>query len=100
MEAAITITDNTATGRRVGARSPRLETNGTSSSAPTSTTGMPRIISVSAPAGLIDRRANNHQKGQSGFGFAPSSAGSGKAPGPLGPAIAARTTTTMTVNDE
>ena len=47
------------------------------------------MMNVSAPGGLSDRRANNHQNGQSGFGFAPSSAGSGKAPGPFGPAIAA-----------
>jgi hypothetical protein len=55
------------------------------------------MINVSAEGGLSDRRANNHQNGQSGFGFAPSDAGSGKAPGPLGPAIAAKTTMTMTV---
>ena len=58
------------------------------------------MMKVSAPGGLSDRRANNHQNGQSGFGFAPSSAGSGKAPGPFGPAIAATATTTMTVKDE
>src|SRR5260370_37666074 len=94
------MTDNTATGRRLGARSPRLDTNGTSSRAPMSTTGITRMMNVSAPAGLSDRSANNHQNGQSGFGFAPSSAGSGKAPGPFGPAIAASATMTMTVKDE
>ena len=94
------MTDSTATGRRLGARSPRLETNGTSSRAPISTTGKTRMMNVSAAGGLSDRSANNHQNGQSGFGFAPSSAGSGRAPGPFGPAIAASTTTTMTVNDE
>ena len=83
------MTDKTATGRRLGRRSPRLETNGTSSKAPISTTGMPRMINVSAPGGLSESSANNHQNGQSGFGLAPSSAGSGKAPGPFGPAIAA-----------
>ena len=97
---AITMTDNTATGRRLGARSPRLDTNGTSSKAPISTTGKARMMNVSAPGGLSERSANNHQKGQSGFGLAPSSAGSGRAPGPLGPAIAARTTITTTVRDE
>src|SRR5271155_676576 len=94
------MTDNTATGRRLGARSPRLETKGTRSKATIRTTGKTSMMKVSAPAGLNDRRANNHQNGQSGLGFAPSSAGSGKAPGPFGPAIAARTMMTMTVNDE
>ena len=42
------MTDNTATGRRLGARSPRLETNGTSSRAPISTTGKTRMMNVSA----------------------------------------------------
>ena len=75
------MTDSTATGRRLGARSPRLDTKGTSSKAPTSTTGIARMMNVSAPGGLSERRANSHQKGQSGFGLAPSSAGSGRARG-------------------
>ena len=47
------------------------------------------MMKVSAAGGLSDRRANSHQNGQSGLGFAPSNAGSGRAPGPFGPAIAA-----------
>ena len=96
----ITTTDKTATGRRLGARSPRFETNGTRNRAPSKSGGNPRMMKVSALGGLRERRANNHQNGQSGFGFAPSKAGSGNAPGPFGPTIAASRTTTMVTSAE
>ncbi len=61
-------------------------------------TGKTRMMKVSAPAGLSDSRANNQRKGHSGRGFAPAKAGSAGPIGPLGPIMAARATTTMTIN--
>src|SRR5262245_48520252 len=96
----MTITPSTATGRRLGARSPRLETNGTASNPTTSTIGKTTITNVSSLGGDSDNSPNSHKNGQSGRGFAPLSVGSGGDVGPLGPASAAMTTTTITTSAE
>ena len=96
----MTITKSTAMGRRVGARSPRLEMKGTANRQMMSTGGRPSMISVSAEGGLSDSKPKSHMKGQSGRGLAPASVGSGGEVGPLGPAMAAITTTTITVSAE
>src|SRR6266849_2944633 len=62
----MTITESTATGRRLGARSPRLLTNGTRNRMAMRMTGNTRMTKVSAPAGLRDSRANNHKNGERG----------------------------------
>src|SRR5262249_60314039 len=91
---------STATGLRLGARSPPFDRNGTLNKATINTAGNTRMINVSAQAGLNDRRPNNHRNGHSGRGLAPPSGGSGGAVGPFGPASAARTTTMTTTSAE
>src|SRR5438132_11071648 len=98
--AKATTTASTATGRRLGARSPRLDTNGTRNNAPIKSTGKTRMMNVSAPAGLSDNRPNSHRNGHSGRGLAPPWVGSGGPVGPFGPITAARTTTTIAVRAE
>src|SRR5262249_25880002 len=90
--AKVTTTASTATGRRLGARSPRLDTNGTRNRPPIRSRGKTRMRNVSAPAGLSDSSPNNHRKGHSGLGLAPPWVGSGGPLGPFGPRTAARTT--------
>src|SRR5580700_4129436 len=96
----MTSTESTATGRRLGALSPRLLRNGTSNRTTTRMAGNTRMINVTAAGGLSDNRANNHRKGHSGRGLAPDSVGSGGPVGPFGPSTAASTTTTITARDE
>src|SRR5262249_13575712 len=96
----ITITASTATGRRLGARSPRLLSNGTRKKAATGIRGNRRVVKVSASVGLRDSKGTSHRNGQSGRGLAPGSVGSGGPVGPLGPRTAARTTTTITARAE
>src|SRR6201995_484488 len=93
------MTDSTATGLRLGARSPRLLTNGTANRTTIRITGNTRMMNVSADGGLSDRRAKSHRNGHSGLGVAPGSVGSGAPVGPFGPRTAASTTTTMTATD-
>ena len=81
----VTTTSSTAIGRRLGARSPRLETNGTRNSAPITSSGKIRMMNVSASGGLSDKRANSHKNGHSGRGLAPLNVGSGGPEGPFGP---------------
>ena len=96
----MTITVSTATGRRLGARSPRLLTNGTANSAAMSTSGKIRMMKVSVAGGLSDNSAKSHKNGHSGRGFAPPAVGSGDSLGPLGPMTAASATTTITASAE
>src|SRR5947209_3087493 len=98
--AKVTTTTSTATGRRLGARSPRLDTNGTRNRATIKMAGNTRITNVSAQAGLSDKTPNSHRNGHSGRGLAPPRVGLGGAVGPFGPSSAARTTTTMTARAE
>src|SRR5207302_4744741 len=95
-----TTTVSTATGRRLGARSPRLLMKGTRNSATIKRTGKTRMINVSAAGGLSDSSANSHRNGHSGRGLAPPTVGSGGPVGPLGPATAAMATTTITASAE
>src|SRR5271170_6778942 len=96
----ITITANTATGLRLGARSPRLLRNGTRRSATIRRTGNTSMMTVSTVGGLSASRAKIHKNGQSGRGLAPASVGSGGPLGPHGPTTAATTTTTITTSAE
>ena len=63
-------------------------------------TGKTRMMNVSRPGGLSDKRPNSHKNGQSGRGLAPASVGSGGSDGPFGPTTAARATTTITTSAE
>src|SRR5580692_9948686 len=96
----MTITESTATGRRLGARSPRLLTKGTRNNATINTTGKTSMTNVSIDGGLSASSANSHRKGHSGRGLAPGSVGSGGPVGPLGPRMAAIVTTTITATAE
>src|SRR5262245_51815068 len=95
-----TTTANTATGRRLGARSPRFEINGTAKRPRISKSGNTRMMKVSAQAGLRDNSPNSQRNGHSGRGLAPPNVGSGGAVGPLGPTSAAIATTTTTTRAE
>src|SRR6478752_1015129 len=95
-----TITNSTAAGRRLGARSPRLLTNGTKNNTAIRITGKTSMINVSAPGGLSESNPKSHKNGHSGRGLAPARVGSGGPVGPLGPRIAAIVTTAITASEE
>src|SRR6476646_10142196 len=96
----MTTTARTATGRRLGARSPRLLKNGTKNNTAIKSTGKTRMMKVSISGGLNDNRVKSHRNGHSGRGLAPPSVGSGGPLGPLGPSMAASSTTMMTAREE
>src|SRR5947207_1593683 len=73
----ITMTDSTAIGRRLGARSPRPKRNGIRNRKPMPRTGATRIATVSHSGGMSDRTPKVHRNGQSGRGLAPGTVGSG-----------------------
>src|SRR5262249_35000067 len=90
----------TATGRRLGAGSPRLLRNGPANSRTIRITGRTRMMKVSDAGGLSDSKPNSHRNGHSGRGLAPASVGSGGPVGPFGPRTAARTATAITAREE
>src|SRR5215475_10972034 len=94
------MTNSTAAGRRLGARSPRLLIKGTKNKTPTTITGKTNMMKSSMPGGLSESNPNSHKNGHSGRGFAPASVGSGGAVGPFGPRTAAMATTTITASEE